>query len=193
MAEIGCLKDGCFQNLQVEGNVVVTSQMTSHYLNYITGDPFGLTVQALSDANVDAAAGSADNDMVANKFVQSDYDAGAAGNITLPAATKDAVIIYEQGEEADGGNVALTATCSGDDTFVAGCHIHAGTGAANQNDTSVATDVSLAITFTGTNDTWGGVGSQLCFYSPLAGKWMVRFGRVVPTGTGAPGTQIAFA
>jgi hypothetical protein len=182
----------CANNVSTN-SLTTSGVMTSHFLNYLTSDPFGLTVDDFTDADIDQAAGHADNDLVANTFASSDYDAGGAGNATLPAAIKDTVIIYQQGEEADGSNVALTFTCAGTDTFVADCAIYLGTGGATQSDVSVATDVSIAITLAGTNDTWGGVGSTINFYCPEDGKWRVKIGNIVPTGSGAPGTLATFA
>ena len=59
MAEVGCLKDGNFQNLQVEGNTIMSGNVSSRELDFLLGNckNFRGTVVSISDAEAVAGAG----------------------------------------------------------------------------------------------------------------------------------------
>ena len=176
------------QNNNLNGELTLKNLITSNHLRYLTNDSKGLTIDAVTDAEVVAT----NHSLIANTLATSDFDGDADGELTLPAATPDTVVIYEQGETLDSAKY-LKFKCAGDDVFEAGCHIVLGTNATNQSDTSVATDTSLKLTMTATNNPWGGVGSQICFYCATAGSWRVKLGTRTIVGSGVVGAQVLFA
>lgn len=175
------------QNNNLNGELTLKNLITSNHLRYLTCDNKGLALATPTHANI-----VANHTLAANKLTVGAFTGAAAGTLTLPAATPDTVVVYQQGELFD-SNFALTIKCATGDTFEADCHIALSTAQTDERDTSAADDTSIAITAAADNNTWGGVGSQICFYCGTSMKWRVKLGNIVPTGTGVAGTTVAFA
>ena len=197
MAEVGCLKDGNFQNLQVEGNMTaltdleVTGTMTNKDLAFATGSwqdlvrNGTLTSLAVNDATVDAGI-----TLLANHEYVSSWTADATSAITLPAATAGTFVAFVQVADADAAN-AMTITAAGSDTYEPYQEVHIGTGIPAQQDSSVAGDTVLTITPSATNGGWGMTGSYFMYYCKNDGEWLVKVNGILQ-GTGATST-IAFS
>ena len=207
MAEVGCLKDGCSQNLQVEGNTIMTGNVSSRELDFLLGNckNFRGTVVTITDAEADAGPGG---NAAAKVAAQMNPDAlnicifvaDAAGEIYLPAATANTHLAVHFTGDMDAANaLTITATEAADGAFAATTGkyafqqigpLHGGGVAAHSVITAgtAASPTSVKLIYTPASATTNylGVGSVVHFYCQTAGEWMVRVFNV-PEGTGATG------
>jgi hypothetical protein len=210
MGEIGCLKDGNFQNLQgehistgstgtYEGN---HADFISGYLGNLTGTGLAGITSAQEVAGL-AAIGAPDPadtlavTLVANavNFMNSTH--GAAGAFHLPEATKGTHLALQYTQSPD-GHIGAHA-----------CHTEGGTGvtdgavfalqvvgdlnggiAGSAIVTAGTYDAptSQIINYIAAVDTTNGLGtgSIVQFFCPKDAQWLVRY-HMAPLGTGATG------
>ena len=157
-------------------------------LAYINGyDPSGLTTQTQwEDADVEGG-----NTLAINSVYDWDWDSATAGNVLLPAATKNAYIVVRMVHPADGAE-DLVITTNGTDVYAEDLIVKCGTGLAAACDVSAGSgDNILTISTHGSNNGFGEIGSAITFFCRTAGEWLVRIDSV-PKGTGA-GTTLAFS
>ena len=116
MAEVGCLKDGHFQNLQVEENIN-TGGVSSKYLDFLggscknltgTGRTIGAAAVAAASASGNTAAETLACLITANALSTTDFDAAAAGEVFLPPAIANTHCALRFTADVDGGTGALT-------------------------------------------------------------------------------------
>ena len=198
MAEYGCLKDGHFQNLEVDGRHIHTGVMTVTGVTHSKDLAFAsgrwqdlvrsgvLTSLTVIDGTVDAGIV-----LLPNYEYVSEWISGSTSAITLPAATAGVFIAFVNTGDADEANAMTITSDSSDDTFEPYQEVHIGTGIPAQQDSSIATDTTLVITPAATHGGWGQVGSYYIFYCKNDGEWLVKVNGI-SKGTGAAGT-IAFS
>ena len=146
MAEVGCLKDGCFQNLQVEGTTTLVGSAM------VLDDPFVEKTRAVAVGTDNVTAVNGDFLIISN---------AAPGDITLPTAKQGSKIrmFFKVGN-----TTAFTITCpgvSGKRYDVLSAISQEDKAADTPNtfgDSPVASDNTLTITA-------GGIGSMLTFVS----------------------------
>ena len=150
-------------------------------------DPAGLTTQTQwEDADVEGG-----NTLAINSVYDWDWDSATAGNVLLPAATKNAYIVVRAVEAFD-GTADLVITTNGTDVYAEDLILSAGTGLAAANDVSAGTgDNILTLSTHGSNNAWGEIGSSIHFFCKDEGSWLVKL-HSVTKGTGA-GTTVAFS
>jgi len=210
MGEVGCLKDGHFQNLQVEKHmalvdVEVTGVLTSNYLKFLTGEYFGMTVVAKSDANADSGF-----TLQANALTECLWDGGgAAAAMVLPAAVKDTIVVWRFSAQADGA-ASITFTTGTGDTYepfmiqppkIGGADLVANRGArclplptlttTTNTVAAAAANNTFVVAATATNNQTN-IGAELIWYCRSAGEWVMAF---VPSflGTGVKNATFAFS
>jgi len=214
MGEVGCLKDGHFQNLQVESALFdiaaaeFTGTIKNRQLDFLTGNCKNFTgvVVEITDNQADAGVGG---NAAAKIAAQMNPDAlntcafndGAAGEIYLPAANANVhLAVHIIGAISGAGNaLTITATEAVDGAFAATTGkyafqqigpLHGGGVAAHSVITAgtAASPTSVKLIYTPASATTNylGVGSVVHFYCQTAGEWMVRVFNV-PEGTGATG------
>jgi hypothetical protein len=196
MAEVGCLTDGCFQNLQISGGIDM------NYLHYITMNRTALvTGTAITDAEADAAA-AADHTadpsvadctaavLTANAYNTYAHDAAsAAGEMYLPAAKAGTVVAVKfTGDTGAGANATTirTALLSTDkfayqliaadtpNTLAATIPTGAVTAVLTAGTIPSPTSVSLIYTPAGANTNFLWTNSEIWFYAPIDGQWLVH-------------------
>ena len=157
-------------------------------LAYIGGyDPAGLTTQTQwEDADVEGG-----NTLAIDSVYDWDWDSATAGDVNLPAATKNAYIVVRMVEPADGA-ADLVITTNGDDVYAEDLIVKCGTGTAAACDVSAGTgDNILTIGTHASKNGWGETGSSIVFFCKDAGSWLVKL-HGVTKGTGAAST-VAFS
>ena len=205
MAEIGCLKDGCFQNLQVEGTSNFNGLLTSNYLRFTSGEYMGLPVVAKEDADADTGF-----TLAANSITECLWDGDdAAAAMVLPAAVKDTIVVWRFSAAADGGE-SIAFTAGAGDTYEAFCIQPPQIGGADLEEnrgsrclpmptftTTTNTVVAAAAhnTFTvaaTASDNQTNIGAELIWYCRFDGLWIMAF---VPSflGTGAENATFGFS
>ena len=178
-----------------DGGNVVTQPIKGNYMRFITGEYSGLSYEAKTDANCDSGFTASLNTV---------NDCAAVGDATnafvLPAATKDALVIFRFTAQLDGGNNQTYRT-AGSDTYTAETLVFPTIGAsavgaqgprvfgsdftATQGakiTTMLTTDNALHLSTTATNNQTN-AGAELGFYCETAGKWRLMF-RGAALGTG---------
>jgi hypothetical protein len=214
MGEVGCLKDGNFQNLQVEGTMTaltdleVTGTIKNRQLDFLTGNCKNLAgvVVAITDAQADAGVGGNAAAKIAAQMNPDAlntcaFDAGAVGEIYLPAANANVHLAVRITGAISGATNALTITATEavDGAFAATTGVYAfqqigplhGGGVAGHSVITagtVAAPTSTKLIYTPATATTNylGIGSVVHFYCQTAGEWMVRIFNV-PEDTGATG------
>ena len=133
-------------------------------------DPNGLTAQTQwEDADVEGG-----NTLAINSIYDWDWDSATAGNVLLPAATKNAYIVVRMVHPADGAE-DLVITTNGTDVYAEDLIVKCGTGLAASCDVSAGTgDNILTIGTHGSNNGWGETGSSIVFFCKEAGSWLVK-------------------
>jgi hypothetical protein len=192
----------------VTGNTTLGGVLSNRQLDFLTGNckNFAGTLVAISDSEAEAgvggnAAAKIAAQMNADALNTCAFDADAAGEIYLPAATANTHLAVHIIAAISGGTNALTITATEalDDTFAATTGVFAfqqigplhGGGVAGHSvitGGSAGSPVSVKLIYTPAAATTNylGVGSVIHFYCQTAGEWMVRIFNV-PEGTGATG------
>ena len=212
MAEVGCLKDGCSQNLQVEGNTIMTGNVSSRELDFLLGNckNFRGTPRVMSDAHVDAAAAgtisAAEHLLVqitADALSTTAFDSGAAGEVYLPPAianTHCALRILGNMDEDNALTIVATETVAPTDgvattgVFAFGIIGPKYTGTATTPQSVItagtaAAPSSVNLIYTpadGVATNFLGTGSIIHFFCKDEGEWMVGVHNI-NFGTGATG------
>jgi hypothetical protein len=195
MAEVGCLKDGNFQSLQSNGSVDI------NYLHYISMNRLALvaTGNDISDAEADAAAVAdhtddpSDADCVAAVLVANAYNTyahlgDAAGEMYLPAAKAGTVLAVKFTGALDAANATTIRTeLLGTDKFAyqliaadtpntLAATIPTGAVSAVLTVGTIAapTSVSLIYTPAGAATNFLFTNSEIWFYAPIDGQWLVH-------------------
>ena len=169
MGEVGCLKDGCFQNLQVEGTTTLVGS------TMVLDDPFVEKTRAVAVAAADVTAVNGDFLVINN---------ASPGDITLPAAKQGSNIrmFFKVGNS--GATFTVTAPGVSGKRYDVLSAISLEDKAANAantfGDAPVAADNTLTITV-------AGIGSMLTFVSD--GSTYFVFGEL----TAIDGTQAGAA
>jgi len=146
-------------------------------------DPAGLTTTAKTDSQCDTGFTIGNN-----TIIDAAWDGGnAASSIVLPAATVNNYVIWRQTAAADGAGVNLVITCASSEFFEGDQVLSTGTNLAVNNEITAATDNTLTVAVTTSNNGWGEVGSNIHFYCKKAGFWLVKL-HGVTLGTGAAGS-----
>lgn len=204
MAEVGCLKDGCFQNLQVEGDMIAKGVLNSNYLKFLTGEYLGMTVVAKSDNDADTGF-----TLQANAITECLWNgAHAAASMVLPAAVKDTIVVWRFAAAAVGGQ-SITFTTGSGDTYeafsiqppaIGGDDLVANRGARCLPTPTYGTTTNL-VSATAANNKFTvaatadnnqtNIGAELIWYCRSAGKWVLAF---VPSflGTGVKNATFEF-
>ena len=208
MAEVGCLKDGCSQNLQVEGNTIMTGNVSSRELDFLLGNckNFRGTVVTITDAEADAGPGG---NAAAKIAAQMNPDAlnicifvaDAAGEIYLPAATANTHLAVHFTGDMDAANaLTITATEAADGAFAATTGKYAfgvigpkytGTATTPQSvltagTAALPTSIKLIYTPGATATNFLSINSIMHFFCKDEGEWMVGVHNI-NEGTGATG------
>ena len=172
MAKIGKYKVGKHESTKwLSDGGFVNGVDVEKALAYINGyDPSGLTTQTQwEDADVEGG-----NTLAINSIYDWDWDSATAGNVLLPAATKNAYIVVRMVEPAD-GTANLVITTNGTDVYAEDLIVKCGTGLAASCDVSAGTgDNILTIGTHGSNNGWGETGSSIVFFCKEAGSWLVK-------------------
>ena len=203
MGESGCLKDGCFQNLQVEGSIYGYLQ---NYLDFHSGWAGNLTATGVTINEAASAAGPVDDasaaEILACTLIKNavNIHSGTAAAIGVlgylpPALKGDHLALEITGELDDGTNAlhieARGAVGSSANLFakqvignntggIAGSAIETrGTNIAPTTQTVIYTPAAAATNFLGP-------GSVIHFFCPVDTQWLVNV-RAAPKGTGATG------
>jgi hypothetical protein len=178
MAEVGCLKDGQFQNLQAEGNSIMSGPCTNlEPINYLP------TVVAYAD----------DDDLVlsttnapSGSIIICSTTGAATSTLALPRATPGYSLTLVQ-SLTQAGTATNVISCAGTDTFQLGSFASGGTVAAPAVATIMAAAADSAITITPAATAAFDIGSHIYFNCISMGKWFVR---IYQSGKGA-GTAAA--
>jgi hypothetical protein len=194
MAEVGCLNDGCFHNLQTSGGIDI------NHLHYIAMNRIHLvTGTAITDAEADAAA-AADHTadpsvadctaavLTANAYNTYAHAGDAAGEMYLPTAKAGTVVAVKFTGDIDAGGATTirTALLSTDkfayqliasdtpNTLTATIPTGAVTAVLTAGTIASPTSVSLIYTpqAASTNFLW--TNSEIWFYAPIDGQWLVH-------------------
>jgi hypothetical protein len=211
MAEVGCLRDGNFQNLQVEENIN-TGGVSSKYLDFVSASCSNLTgtPRVMTDAHVDAAAAgtisAAEHLLVQitpNALSTCAFTADAAGEVYLPPAIANTHCALKILGDMDAANaltfvatetVAPTGGVATTGKF-AGAQIigpnYPGTATNPQSVITVGTNVAgtsvnLIYTPAAAATNFLSLNSIIHFYCKDEGFWMVKVENIAE-GTGATG------
>jgi hypothetical protein len=212
MAEVGCLKDGCSQNLQVEGNTIMSGNVSSRELDFLLGNckNFKGTPRVMTDAHVDAAAAgtisAAEHLLVqitADALSTSAFTADAAGEVYLPPAianTHCALRILGDMDAANTFTIVATETVAptggvattGKFAFGVIGPKYGGTATTPQSvitagTAAAPTSVNLIYTPAAEATNFLTVNSIIHFFCKNEGEWMVGVHNI-NEGTGATGT-----
>ena len=170
MAEVGCLKDGCFQNLKVEGNtnfetVTANSLTVEGNTNFETVTAKSLIVTGIQRLTTDAAlVVAATTDLV---LFAADATATTRA-ITLPPATVGRHIKFLWEVEQAGGDRLITRESS--DTIVGMIFTTVIGDSAGDGDVVPLPTGSSTITLVDNISQ----GSCIDFYCGVAGTWVVN-------------------
>jgi hypothetical protein len=208
MAEVGCLKDGNFQNLQVEGNTIMSGNVSSRELDFLLGNckNFAGTVVAITDTEADNgpggnAAAKIAAQMNADALNTCAFDGGAAGEIYLPAATANThLALHITGDMDEANALTITATEAADGAFAVTSGLFAfgvigpkygGTATTPQSvitagTAAAPTSVNLIYTPGATATNFLSINSIIHFFCKDEGQWMVGVYNI-NEGTGATG------
>tara|TARA_B100000575_G_scaffold151925_1_gene121250 strand:+ start:354 stop:914 length:561 start_codon:yes stop_codon:yes gene_type:complete len=180
MAEVGCLKDGCFQNLQVEGNSIMEGPSTAYSpINYLP-----TTVAYAENANLTLTTTNAPS----GSIIICSTTGAATSTLALPEATAGYSLMLVQSITQAGTNTNVIS-CNGTDTFQLGSFASGGTVAAPAVATIMAAAEDNTITITPAAAAAFDIGSHIYFNCLTDGKWFVR---IYQSGKGA-GTTAAVA
>jgi len=211
MGEVGCLKDGIFQNLQVEhissGSTGTYEGNHADYISGYLGNLTGTGLAGITDAQEIAglAAISSANathtlavTLVANavNFMNSAH-ASAAGAFHLPQATKGTHLALQYTQSPDGHASAHACHTEGGTGVTAGAvfalqvvgNLNGGiAGSAIVTDGTNIAPTTQILTYTAAAAQTNGLGtgSIVQFFCPRDGHWLVRY-HMAPQGTGATG------
>tara|TARA_B100001094_G_scaffold313690_1_gene351723 strand:- start:943 stop:1503 length:561 start_codon:yes stop_codon:yes gene_type:complete len=186
MGEVGCLKDGNFQNLQVEGKTILVGKTVAH--GHLTSSKL---LQSHAVANVAPTAISA-TELSVNTFYKS---IAAATAMTLPSAALgnigDFISVFYV--TAVGGGNAHTYTTTTDTKFAFGSTAQRVGGAAPST-ADVAVAGSNILTITGHAKGDGGCGTSVKFVNMTGATdgWAVE-AITYNQGDGSEPATIAFS
>ena len=212
MAEVGCLKDGNFQSLQCNGSVNINY---CHYVT-MNRLALVATGNDISDAEADAAAVGDHTAstkvaaciaavLVANAYNTYAHIGDAAGEMYLPAAKAGTVLAVRFTGELDAANATtirteLTEDDAGTDklayqliaadtpnTLAATIPTGAVTAVLTAGTIAAPTSKALIYTPAGAQTNFLFVNSEIWFYAPVDGQWLVKIMAVGETtsATGA--------
>jgi hypothetical protein len=188
MAEVGCLKDGHFQNMSCEGKLLLGGVGVDHEVvgNTVCNGTFAVTgLTTLTGGLTDLAPTfSVVTASTLTAAAGNEYMINRAGGvaITLPQVTAGAVIIFNVGITATSDHV-ITAT-TGD--LMSGYAFIEDNDNAADNGKSYFAPVSSFLIMTLNGSTTGGlIGDQITLVGISATEWRVR---AVLKGTGVIAT-----
>ena len=198
MAEVGCLKDGNFQNL--EANNIEAKVFTGGQAAFVNKYGGGLpgTLKTITHAHTVAGEALADfthtttnHVMTANAVNETTFSGNAAGLIALPSATQGTCCLLRSTAAIDEGQTLTIQTWIATDRF-AYQTVGIPNGATVSSVVTTGSDAVPAATeikWTGaaTNPQMG-LGSEFWFFCPSDGVWVVDT-RAVVMGTGAVGVM----
>jgi hypothetical protein len=203
MAEVGCLKDGSFQNLHVENGI---SGYLQNYLDFHSGWTGNLDATGITIDETASAAGPVDDATAAEilactlkkNAVNSHTGTAAAVGVLgyLPPALKGDHLALEIVGELDDATSALHVEARGavgSDSNVFAKQIIgyntggiAGSAIETRGTRTVPTTQTLIYTPAAAATNFLGPGSVLHFFCPKDDQWLVEV-RAAPKGTGATG------
>ena len=178
MAETGCLNDGQFQNLQTEGNSIMSGPCTNlEPINYLPTTVAYAENADLALTTTNAPSGS---------IIISSTTGAATSTLALPPATPGYSLTFVQSiTQADANTNVIS--CDGADTFQLGSFASGGTVSAPAVATIMAAADDTTITITPPATAAFDIGSHIYFNCISTGKWFVR---IYQSGKGA-GTTAA--
>ena len=207
MGEVGCLKDGNFQNLQVEGNMTALTEVEIEYLSggqgaFLNKDISSLTGTVKTITQTHGAAGEALGNFVytttthvltANAANVYDGDGSADAQVSLPNAVRGTALLLRINGDIDQANTLTIQTFAAAQVFAkqvvgvpngatASSVITAGTEAGQ----AASTSNEIIYTAAAGDTNIYGIGTEFWFYCPVDGRWLVDV-RAVAEGTGATG------
>ena len=185
MAENGCLKDGRFQNLEVEGRTEFTGTIKNRQLDFLTGNVKNLTVEGvvippalIGRPKIDSQI---KNDALNSWGGSTSNSEEGHTSIYLPAATANSHLALLIGGSINGSNNRLTIDATSASLSTAGKYafqqvgpLYGGGGGFATYTATFALSTRLVYIPHAVDGNFLGYGSVIHFYCQTAGEWMVR-------------------